>query len=87
MIVDYYSPEDVFKIAEFELGFMYYVPSTKAPINYSRISYCRRILCFLCLVSALSGFSVLFRNADVHLVGVTILISSKYDKNVDIVIT
>ncbi|XP_050221333.1 uncharacterized protein LOC126671593 [Mercurialis annua] len=81
----YYDPEDVFKIAEFELGFMYDVLYTRSPINYSFPSFLRRFVCLLCLVSSLCGFAILFRNADVHLL--TIVSTVKYDKRVDIAIT
>ncbi|XP_002526963.2 uncharacterized protein LOC8260347 [Ricinus communis] len=81
----YYDPEDVFRIAEFELGFMYDVLFTRSPINYSWASFLRRFICFLSLVFSLCGFAILFRNADVRLL--TILVSRKYDKMVDIAIT
>ncbi|XP_065879014.1 uncharacterized protein [Euphorbia lathyris] len=81
----YYHPEDVFRITEFELGFMYDVLYTRFPTNYSIASFIRRSICFLSLVSSLCGFAILFRHADVKLL--KILVSRKYDKKVDIAIT
>lgn len=51
-----YGPEDVFRIAEFELGFMYDVLYTKAPVIYTLRGYSFRVITLLCTVSALVVF-------------------------------
>ncbi|KAL4654458.1 hypothetical protein ACB092_01G379900 [Castanea dentata] len=61
MSIDAYSAEDVFRITEFELGFMYDVLYTKAPIIYTWQGCILRIISFLSLVSTLCGFAILSR--------------------------
>ncbi|XP_020534392.1 uncharacterized protein LOC105633569 isoform X2 [Jatropha curcas] len=85
MSTHYSKPEDTFRIAEIELSYMYDMLYTRAPINYSTTSFVLRVICFLCLVSSLCGFAILFRNADIQLL--KILVLRKYDKKVDIAIT
>ncbi|KAL0013459.1 hypothetical protein SO802_000528 [Lithocarpus litseifolius] len=61
MSIDAYSAEDVFRITDFELGFVYYVLYTKAPIIYTWQDCILRIISFLSLVSTLCGFAILSR--------------------------
>jgi len=61
MSIDEYSPEDMFKIIDAELGFMYDVLYTKAPIIYTRIGCFLRIISFFSLASILCGFAILFK--------------------------
>ncbi|KAG6673273.1 hypothetical protein I3843_16G104300 [Carya illinoinensis] len=60
MSIDAYSPEDIFKITDVELGFMYDVLYTKSPIIYSRTGCILRILYFLSLASTLCGLVILY---------------------------
>jgi hypothetical protein len=61
MSIDAYSAEDVFRITETELGFMYDVLYTKAPIIYSWIGCILRIISFSSLAFTLFGFTFLFK--------------------------
>ena len=61
MSIDAYSAEDVFRITDFELGFMYDVLYTKAPIIYTWQGCILRIISFLSLVSTLCVFAILSR--------------------------
>ncbi|KAL3746226.1 hypothetical protein ACJRO7_015217 [Eucalyptus globulus] len=72
-----------FITTEFELGFMYDVLYTKLPILFKPLSLICRFISFFCLVSALCGFAIIFKNAfliDIYiaytyamLMGVTVL--------------
>ncbi|QHN93924.1 hypothetical protein HN873_061095 [Arachis hypogaea] len=66
MSVDEYAPEDIFKITDSELGFMYDVLYTKAPIIYTKGGCIFRIVSFFGLVSTFTGFSIIFREAFPH---------------------
>ncbi|KAK7820757.1 hypothetical protein CFP56_038496 [Quercus suber] len=61
MSIDAYSAEDVFRITDFVLGFIYDVLYTKAPIIYTWQGCILRIISFLSLVSTLCGFAILSR--------------------------
>ncbi|XP_027367947.1 uncharacterized protein LOC113873809 isoform X2 [Abrus precatorius] len=61
MSIDEYAPEDIFKITDAELSFMYDVLYTKAPIIYTKAGCILRVLSFSNLVLTLCGFSVIFR--------------------------
>ncbi|GMY35553.1 hypothetical protein FCV25MIE_30795 [Fagus crenata] len=60
--LDNYSPEEVFKITDVELGFMYDVLYTKAPIIYTRKGFFLRIISLLGLVGTICGFLILYKN-------------------------
>lgn len=62
MSVDEYPPEDIFHITDAELGFMYDVLYTKAPIIYTKAGCILRVVSFSHLVMTLCGFSILFRH-------------------------
>ncbi|KAL1344435.1 hypothetical protein HN51_018390 [Arachis hypogaea] len=66
MSVDEYAPEDIFKITDSEIGFMYDVLYTKAPIIYTKGGCIFRIVSFFGLVSTFTGFSIIFREAFPH---------------------
>ncbi|MED6126700.1 hypothetical protein PIB30_080890 [Stylosanthes scabra] len=66
MSIDEYAPEDIFKITDSELGFMYDVLYTKAPIIYTKGGCIFRIVSFFGSVSTFTGFSILFRGAFPH---------------------
>jgi hypothetical protein len=59
--IDSYSAEDMFKIIDAELGFMYDVLYTKAPIIYTQIGCILRIISFFSLASTLCGFTIIFK--------------------------
>ena len=61
MSIDAYSAEDIFKIIDAELGFMYDVLYTKAPIIYTWKGCILRIISFFSIASTLCGFTVLFK--------------------------
>ncbi|KAE8126018.1 hypothetical protein FH972_020774 [Carpinus fangiana] len=61
MSIDAYSAEDMFKIIDAELGFMYDVLYTKAPIIYTRTGCILRIISFFSLASTLCGFTIQFK--------------------------
>ncbi|KAK7820751.1 hypothetical protein CFP56_038497, partial [Quercus suber] len=63
MSIDGYSAEDVLRITDSELGFMYDVLYTKAPIIYTWQGCILRIISFLSLVSALCGLAILSSHA------------------------
>ncbi|XP_056166499.1 uncharacterized protein LOC115679433 isoform X2 [Syzygium oleosum] len=52
-----------FITTEVELGFMYDVLYTKQPVLYKPLGLIGRFTSFFCLVSALCGFAVIFKNA------------------------
>lgn len=58
--------EDVFKITDSELGFMYDALYTKAPVVYTRKGLILRFISLLSLIATLCGFSVLFKDAFVY---------------------
>ncbi|KAK7281566.1 hypothetical protein RIF29_09671 [Crotalaria pallida] len=60
MSVDEYAPDDIFRITDAELSFMYDVLYTKAPIIYTKQGCIFRLVSFFGLVVTLSGFSILF---------------------------
>ena len=62
-----YPPEDVFLITEIELGFIYDVLYTKAPVIYTWQGGILRIISLLSLVSVLCGFAILSRHAGIEL--------------------
>ncbi|GMH14217.1 hypothetical protein Nepgr_016058 [Nepenthes gracilis] len=53
------SPTQVFKLIEFELGFMYDALYTKATVIYSPLGILLRSVSLLCIISAFSVFCVL----------------------------
>ncbi|KAK4604865.1 hypothetical protein RGQ29_013076 [Quercus rubra] len=61
MSIDAYSAEDVFRITDSELGFMYDALYTKAPIIYTWIGCILRTISLCSLVFTLFGFTILFR--------------------------
>ena len=63
MSIDAYSAEDVFRITDSELGFMYDVLYTKAPIIYTWQGCILRIISFLSLVSTICGLAILSSHA------------------------
>ena len=67
MSIDAYSAEDVFRITDFELGFMYDVLYTKAPIIYTWQGCILHIISFLSLVSTLCVFAILSRKTPIKL--------------------
>ncbi|KAK7304130.1 hypothetical protein RJT34_15197 [Clitoria ternatea] len=60
MSIDEYAPEEIFHITDAELGFMYDVLYTKAPIIYTKAGCVLRVMSFFNLVLTLCGFSVIF---------------------------
>ncbi|XP_059455232.1 uncharacterized protein LOC132185482 [Corylus avellana] len=66
MLIDAYLAEDMFKIIDAELGFMYDVLYTKAPIIYTRKGCILRIISFFSIVFTLCGFTVLFKKCLHH---------------------
>ncbi|KAF8032326.1 hypothetical protein BT93_D1290 [Corymbia citriodora subsp. variegata] len=52
-----------FITTEIELGFMYDALYTKKPILHKQLGLIGRFTSFICLVSALCGFSIIFKNA------------------------
>ncbi|KAL3746207.1 hypothetical protein ACJRO7_015198 [Eucalyptus globulus] len=63
MSIDRYPANSAFTLNEIELNFMFDVLYTKAPILYTKRGLIARFFGFFCLVSALCGFAVIFRNA------------------------
>ncbi|KAL3746203.1 hypothetical protein ACJRO7_015194 [Eucalyptus globulus] len=63
MSIDSYPANHAFTLNEIELNFMFDVLYTKAPILYTKRGLIARFFGFFCLVSALCGFAVIFRNA------------------------
>lgn len=61
MSIDAYSAEDVFRITDSELSFMYDALYTKAPIIYTWIGCILRMLSLFSLAVTLFGFTILFR--------------------------
>ncbi|KAK7820746.1 uncharacterized protein LOC112009408 [Quercus suber] len=61
MSIDAYSAEDVFRITDSELGFMYDALYTKAPIIYTWIGCILRIISLFSLAFTLFGFTILFK--------------------------
>ncbi|KAM4133502.1 hypothetical protein ACJW30_01G334000 [Castanea mollissima] len=66
MSIDAYSAEDVFGITDSELGFMYDVLYTKAPVTYTWAGYILRIIGFFSLASTFCAFIIMFRTAILH---------------------
>ncbi|KGN61067.1 uncharacterized protein LOC101214084 [Cucumis sativus] len=58
--------EDVFRITDVELGFMYDALYTKAPVVYTRKGLILRLISLLSVIATLVGFSVLFKDAFVY---------------------
>lgn len=73
--IDDYSPIDVFKITEIELGFMYDALYTKTPIIYTKLGFGLRFLTFVCIALTFSGFAVMFRKDFLHHKNVTFTFS------------
>ena len=63
MSLDRYSPEEVFKITDVELGFMYDALYTKAPIIYTWKGCILRIISFFNLVCTLCGLVIMSNDA------------------------
>ncbi|KAK3437838.1 hypothetical protein EUGRSUZ_C01200, partial [Eucalyptus grandis] len=63
MSIHSYTAHRSFTMTEIELDFMFDVLYTKAPILYTKFGLIGRFFGFLCLVSALCGFAVIFKNA------------------------
>ena len=66
MSIDAYSAEDVFRITDSELGFMYDVLYTKAPVTYTWAGYILRIISFFSLASTFCAFIIMFKTAILH---------------------
>ncbi|KAB1212000.1 hypothetical protein CJ030_MR5G004150 [Morella rubra] len=64
--IDGYSPEEIFKITDAELGFMYDVLYTKAPILYTWKGCILRSIGLFSLASTLCGFIILFKDSFLH---------------------
>lgn len=62
--------EDVFRITDCELGFMYDALYTKAPVVYTRKGLILRFISLLSLIATLAGFCVLFKDAFVFNISV-----------------
>ncbi|KAK3220347.1 hypothetical protein Dsin_014317 [Dipteronia sinensis] len=58
-LIENKSAEDAFKLIAIELGFMYDLLYTKAPIVYSRLGIIFRVISFIASVTALYLFSVI----------------------------
>lgn len=63
MSIDSYPAHRAFTMTEIELDFMFDVLYTKWPILYTKRGLIGRFFGFFCLVSALCGFAVIFRDA------------------------
>ncbi|KAH7510868.1 hypothetical protein FEM48_ZijujUnG0076200 [Ziziphus jujuba var. spinosa] len=70
------SPLEIFQITDFELGFMYDVLYTKAPIVYTRTGFVLRLITSLSLVSCSIAFAIWFKDAFVYYInaGFTIVV-------------
>lgn len=73
--IENYSPAEVFKITEIELGLMYDALYTKTPIIYTKLGFMLRFLTFVCIVLTFSGFAVMFRKDFLHRKNVTFTFS------------
>lgn len=60
------SAQDIFKISDLELGFMYDVLYTKAPLVYTRMGFVLRLITSLSLVSCSVVFAFWFADAFVY---------------------
>lgn len=67
------NAEDIFRITDLELGFMYDVLYTKAPIIYTRTGFVLRVITTLSLVSSSIIFACLFRDSFVFYVNAGII--------------
>ncbi|XP_038889801.1 uncharacterized protein LOC120079621 [Benincasa hispida] len=65
--------EDVFKITDSELDFMYYALYTKAPIIYTRTGLILRFINLLSMIAALWGLSALFKDAFVYNISIGLI--------------
>ncbi|KAK3437829.1 hypothetical protein EUGRSUZ_C01213, partial [Eucalyptus grandis] len=63
MSIHDYPAIRAFTMAEIELNFMFDVLYTKAPTLYTKISLMGHFCGFFCLVYALCGFAIIFKNA------------------------
>ena len=70
LYIDDCEYEDVFRITDSELGFMYDALYTKAPVIYTRKGLILRFISLLSLIATLCGFSVLFKDAFVYNISV-----------------
>ncbi|XP_056166350.1 uncharacterized protein LOC115679517 [Syzygium oleosum] len=59
-LIDGYNDEDVFLTTEMELGFMYDVLYTKAPVLYTKTGIALRVIGYFSLLVTLGGFLELF---------------------------
>ncbi|KAL3746196.1 hypothetical protein ACJRO7_015189 [Eucalyptus globulus] len=59
-LIKNYSPEDVFLTTDMELGFMYDVLYTKAPVLYTKRGITLRAISYFSLLLTLGGFMALF---------------------------
>ncbi|KAF1870688.1 hypothetical protein Lal_00026266 [Lupinus albus] len=66
MTVDEYAPDDIFRITDAELSFMYDALYTKAPIIYTKQGCIFRVVSFFGLVSTLCGLSIIFAEEISH---------------------
>lgn len=64
--IDDFKYEEVFRITDSELGFMYDALYTKAPVIYTRKGLILRFISLLSMIATLCGFSVLFKDAFVY---------------------
>ncbi|XP_022158138.1 uncharacterized protein LOC111024697 [Momordica charantia] len=65
--------EEVFKITDSELGFMYDALYTKAPVVYTRKGLVLRFISLISLIATICGFSVLFKDAFVYNVSIGLI--------------
>ncbi|XP_030459016.2 uncharacterized protein LOC115679545 [Syzygium oleosum] len=59
-LIQNYSPEEVFLTTDMELGFMYDVLYTKAPVLYTKTGITLRVISYFCLLLTSGGFLGLF---------------------------
>ncbi|KAH7546097.1 hypothetical protein FEM48_Zijuj01G0164500 [Ziziphus jujuba var. spinosa] len=67
------NPEDMFRITDLELGFIYDVLYTKAPIIYTWTGFVFRLVSTLCLVSSSVVFACLFRDSFVFYINAGVI--------------
>ncbi|XP_030458980.1 uncharacterized protein LOC115679518 [Syzygium oleosum] len=63
MSIEGYPADRAFTMTEIELNFMFDALYTKAPILYTKLGLIGRFMGFFCLVWALCGFAMIFKNA------------------------
>ncbi|XP_010050558.2 uncharacterized protein LOC104439145 [Eucalyptus grandis] len=63
MSIDSYPPNRAFTVNEIELNFMFDALYTKAPILYAKLGLIGCFIGFFCLMSAMCGLAMIFKNA------------------------